>query len=90
MRRSIVSAHSLSLNVSGGGKNVFDGGVSSGDQFSFPVYLPSCCLEQLDVPESIDVVMNVMSPVVLWNMVVSVVVVSLCGLGFTMMVVLPR
>ena len=35
--------------------------------------LASCCSEQMDVPESIDVIMNVMPPIVFWNMAVSVV-----------------
>ena len=42
----------------------------------------------MDVPESIDVIMNVMPPIVLWNMIVSVVVASWCGQVFAMMVVL--
>ena len=34
------------------------------------------CSEQIDVPESIDVIMNVMPPIVFWDMFVSVMVVS--------------
>ena len=51
--------------------------------------LVTCCSEKLDVPEFIDVIMNVMLPIVFWNMIVSVVVVSWCGQGFSMMVVPP-
>ena len=56
---------------------------------SFPINLASCCSEQMDVPESIDVKINVMAPVVLWIMIVSVVVVSWCGQEFNTMVFLP-
>ena len=42
----------------------------------------------MEVPESIDVIMNVTSPIVLWNIIVSVVVASWCGQEFTVMVVL--
>ena len=65
--------------------NLFDGDVHSGEQFSFPTNLASCCSEHMDVQATVDVIMNV----VFWNMIVSVVVVSLCGQGFSMMVVLP-
>ena len=51
------------------------------------MHLASWCSEQMDVPESIDVIMNVI--IVFWNMIVSAVVASWCGQGFTMVVVLP-
>ena len=60
-----------------------------GEQFSVPMNLASCCSEQMDVPESIDVIMNVAPSVMFRNMIVSVVLVSWCRQGFTMMVVLP-
>ena len=40
----------------------------SGEHFSFPKNLASCCSEQMDVPESVDVIMNVMPPIVFWNL----------------------
>ena len=49
----------------------------------------SCCSEQMDILESIDITMNVMQPAVFRNMIASVMVVSWCGQGFTVMVVLP-
>ena len=48
----------------------------NGKQLSFPIYLISCCSKQMDIPESINVVMNVMPLNVFWNMNVLVVVVS--------------
>ena len=65
---------------------IFDGDVHNGEQFSFPMNFTSCS-EQMDVPESIDVITNVMPPIVFWNIVVSVVAVSWYGQGFTMKVV---
>ena len=58
------------------------------ENVSFPMNHASYCSEQTDVPESTDVIMNVMPPIVFWNMV-SMVAVSWCGQGFAMMVVLP-
>ena len=38
--------------------------------------ITSCCSEQMGVPESIDVIMNVIPPIVFWGKIVSVVVAS--------------
>ena len=62
------------MTLQDGVKNIFDGDVQSGEQLSFPMNLASCSLEQMDIPESIDIIMKVISPVVFWNMIVSVVV----------------
>ena len=51
--------------------------------------LASCCLEQMDVPESSDVGIDVMPPIALWNMIVSAVVLSWRGQEFTTLAVLP-
>ena len=64
------------------------GNVHSGEQLFFPMNLASCCSEEMDVPEFIDVIMNVMPPNMFWNMIILMVVVSWCEQGFTMMVVL--
>ena len=37
--------------------------------FSDESRFASSCSEQLDVPESIDVVINIMPPIVYWNMI---------------------
>ena len=81
--------HFISLNDFGGVENILDGDVHSGGQFSFPMNLALCCSEQTYLPESIDVITNIMPPTVFWNVVVLVVVVSRCGQGFIMMVILP-
>ena len=52
-------------------------------------WISLCYSEQMDVPDTVDVVVNTVPPTVLWNIIVSVVVVSWCGQGFTPMVVLP-
>ena len=70
------------MNNISGFKNTFDGDIHSGESHFM-------CSEQMDIPESIDIITNVMSPIVFWNMIVSEVVVSWIGQGFTMMVVLP-
>ena len=59
MCNPMFSWHIISLNEFGGVKNIF----------FFPENLNSCCLEQVDIPESINV-MNVILPVVFWNMIV--------------------
>ena len=41
--------------------------------------------EQMDIPESINVIINIMPLIVFFNMIIFVVVVSWCGQGFTMM-----
>ena len=69
----------------GGVENIFDGDVRSSKQFSFPMNLNSCCSKQMDIPESFEVTMNGMRPIVFWNMI-GLMVVSWCGQGFTMMV----
>ena len=74
------------LNDVSGVKNIFNGDVHTEDQFSFLMNLTSCCSEQMDVPKSCDIIMNVMSPIVFWNMIILVMVVSWCGQGFTLMV----
>ena len=51
--------------------------------------IDTCCSDQMDVPESINIILKVMLPIVFWNMIVSVVVVSWCGQVFTMMIILP-
>ena len=62
---------------------MFNGDMHIGEEFSFLMNLASCCSEQMDVPESLDVMMNIMLLTVFWNMVFSVMVVSWCGQGFT-------
>ena len=51
--------------------NVFDGDVLSGKQVSFPLNL-TCCSEQMNIPECINVIMNIMPPNVSRNMIVMV------------------
>ena len=46
-----------------------------------------CCSEQIDVPESIGVIINLTPPIVSWNMIVSVVAVSWGRHGLT--IILP-
>ena len=38
------------------------------------MHLALYCSEQMHVPESYEVIMNVMPPIVFWNMIISVVV----------------
>ena len=85
----MFSWHLISLNDFGGVKNILDVVVHSGEQFSFPMNVVSCYSEQMDVLESFNVIMNVMPPVVFWNTIVLVAVISWCGQGFIMMVVPP-
>ena len=82
------SQHVISLDDFGGVSNVSNGDAHTGEQLTFRMNLASCCSQQMDVPKSIDVIMNVMPPIVFWNMIVSVVVVSWCGQGLTMIDVL--
>ena len=67
-------------------KYIFVGNVHSGEQFSFLMNLAS---EQMDVPYSNDIIINIMQPNVFQNMIVPVMVGSWCGQRFTTMVVLP-
>ena len=60
------------------------------NSFSFAMNLASCHSQQMDVPESFNVIMNVVLPIVFWNMMGSVVIVSWFGQRFTMIVVLPQ
>ena len=76
MNCATFSRHIISLNDFGGVKSIFDGDVHSGEQFSCRMNLASCCSEQMDVPDSIDVIMNVMPPIVFRNLIVSVVIVG--------------
>ena len=78
----IFSWHIILLNSSSGIKNIFDGNVHSGEQLSFLRNLTSCFTDQMDFPEFIDVIMNIMLPIVFWNMTISVVLVSWCSQWF--------
>ena len=49
-------------------RSLFNRDMCSEEQLSFPMYLASCCSDQVDVLESIDVVMNDIPPTVFWNM----------------------
>ena len=57
------------LNDFGAVKNIFDGNVNGGEQLSFPLNLASLYSEQMDVPESITVILNVMPQMVFWSMI---------------------
>ena len=63
MRRDVLTAQNLAERLRGV-KNTFHGDVHNGERFSFPMNLASCCLDQKDVLKSIDVIMNVTSPIV--------------------------
>ena len=84
-----LSRHIISLDDLGGVKNIYLGDMHSREEFSFLMNLASWCSEQMDDPGPIDVIMNVMPPIVFCTTIVSVVVVSWCKHGFTMIVVLP-
>ena len=64
VRCNVLTAHHLAVRLDFGVvKTIFDG-VLSGEQLSLQMPTASRRSEQMDVPESIDVVMNVMSPIV--------------------------
>ena len=80
---AMFSRHIISLNDVPGVKNLFSADVHRGQQFSFPMNVASwcCCLlcvfsEQINVLEYMDIIMNVMLPIVFWNMIVSMVAAS--------------
>ena len=75
MQHNILTAHHLAEQLRWCQEHI-QWRLHSGEQFSFPMNLTSCCLEHMDIPESIDIIMNVMLAIVFWNMIVSVVVVS--------------
>ena len=58
MRFNVLAEHQLPQRLRCV-KNTFDGDVYSREKVSFLMKLASCCSEQMDVPESIDVGMNV-------------------------------
>ena len=62
------------LNDVSGVKKIFNGEVYCGEQISVPMNLASCCSEQMDVPESIDVIMNVTPSVMIVSVDGSVMV----------------
>ena len=81
MRRNVLTTHRLSEHP--WCREHIRRRRHSAEEFSFPMNLASCCSEQIDLSESIDVIINIMPPIVFWNMIISVVVVSSWP-GFTM------